>query len=322
MKTTAPTICACTVFTALALALMAGCGKKTPDNILARVGGENITVEDFQNELQHRTANRLPIPAREQLLEDMIARAALVQRAKNSGLDQAADVRRTLEDVLIAKVQERELEPKLAAVTVSPAEVSAAYDREVARFTQPAKVHLAIIYLAADAKTDTNRLAEISARAMEARQQALALPATEKSFGKVAADFSEDQSSRYRGGEAGWFTAGFLADRWPQEVLAAGLALPSIGDVSAVIRSADGFYLVKKMDARAATLAPLAQVRGGLERQLLIAKRESVAREFKAALRAAATVQTNVLLLGTVKYPDPKVPNPAGAVPPGLPNTP
>ena len=68
MKTTAPTICACTVFTALALALMAGCGKKTPDNILARVGGENITVEDFQNELQHRTANRLPIPAREQLL--------------------------------------------------------------------------------------------------------------------------------------------------------------------------------------------------------------------------------------------------------------
>jgi parvulin-like peptidyl-prolyl isomerase len=177
-----------------------------------------------------------------------------------------------------------------------------------------------MVYLAADAKLPTNRLAEIAARAGEAHQQALALPAAEKGFGQVAADFSEDQATRYRGGDAGWFTGDFLVERWPKEVLAAGLALANVGDVSEIIHAADGFYFVKKMDARPSVVAPLAQVQGGIERRLLVAKREQMEKEFAASLRAGK-VQTDLSLLSQVAYPT-QSPVSVAALPPSLPGSP
>lgn len=323
MKPFASTIrCGAAIAVLAALALAAGCGKKTAPNVLARVGGQVITVEDFKAEVQRRTANRQPVPDRETLLDEMIARAALVERAQVAGLDRAADVRRTVEDVLIAKLKDIELEPQLGTVKVSPEEIRAAYAQEVARFTQPAKAHLAFVRLAADSKTAPERLAEIAARAAEAHRLALALPATEKGFGPVAAEFSEDQVTRYRGGDAGWFTADMLADRWPKPVIAAGLALKNDGDSSDIIRTADGFYLVKKMDARPAVVMPLAQAQAGIERRLLVAKRARAEENFRQALRAAAKVQTDLHLLARVSYPTQTVANAPQSVPPALPGSP
>jgi peptidyl-prolyl cis-trans isomerase C len=243
-----------------------------------------------------------------------------VQRAKAAGLENAVDVRRTVEDVLIAKLKEAELEPKVAAAKVSPEEIRATYEKEIARFTQPGKAHLAMIYLAGNSKTQTNRLAEITARADEARRLALDLPTTVQGFGTVAADFSDDQVSRYRGGDAGWYATDQLADRWPKEVVAAGLALKNKGEVSDVIRAADGFYLVKKMDARPPVVMPFAQAQSGIERRLLTAKRARAEDEFRQSLRVAAKVQTDLQLLSQVDFPTQSVAS--AAVPPSLPRSP
>jgi len=323
MKRFAKTVSRGAAIIVVAVVLASGCSKKSAPDVLARVGGQVITVADFQAEMQRRSANRQPLPDRQALLEDMIARAALVERARAAGLANSPEVRRTIEDVLIARLKEAELEPQLEAVKVAPAEIQAAYEKDAARFTQPAKAHLAILFLAADDKTDTNRLAEILARANEAHQLALSLPATEKSFGPVAADFSEDQLSRYRGGDAGWFTGDFsLAGHWPKEVIIAGLALNTNGDLSGVLRAPDGFYLVKKMDARPAVITPLASAAAGIERQLLAAKRARAGEDFKQSLRAAARVQTDSERLGKLEYPTSAVAPAASPVPPALPASP
>lgn len=309
---------ACALLAGLLL-LAAGCAKKSAPNVLARVGDQVITVDDFEAEVQYRVANRQPIPERLALLEQMVTRLTLVQQAKADGLENATDVRRNFEDMLIARLQENKLEPQLVAVKVSPDEIKAAYVRDAARFTQPAKVHLAIIFLAADAKWSTNRLAEMAARARQARQQARALPASEKGFGSVAADFSADQITRYRGGDAGWFTTNLFAARWPSAVLTAGLALASDGDVSEIIQAADGFYLAKRMDARPSVVQPLEQVQGGIERRLLAAKRTEIEQAFRRSLRAGK-VQTDLPLLTTVAYPTQALS--VATRPPSLPGSP
>jgi parvulin-like peptidyl-prolyl isomerase len=148
------------------------------------------------------------------------------------------------------------------------------------------------------------------------------LPATEKGFGTVAAGFSDDQISRYRGGEAGWFTSDELFDRWPKSVITAGLALKEVGSISAVLATAEGFYLVKKMDERVAVVSPLAQVSGGIHRQLLTAKLDAVEKNFQASLRTAANVQTDLILLGTIAYPTQTVANAMSMTPPALLHTP
>jgi len=320
MKFLAPAARLSTVLTVLGLCV-AGCGKKTAPDVLARVGEQVITVDDFQTELQYRTANRQPVPAeRAALLDQMITRLTLVQQAKADGLEKSPDVHRLYEEMLIARLKEKELDPQRVALKVLPGEIQAEYERDAARFTQPAKAQLAIIFVAADPKFDTNRLAEMAARAAEARQLAIALPVTEKGFGPVAAGYSEDQVTRYRGGDAGWFTADLLASRWPREVINIGLALSQIGETSEVIHAGNGFYFVKKMDARPPVITPLVQVQGTIVHRLLTDKSLQLEVDFNQSLRAGK-VQTNLDLLARVTYPAPNPMNMASR-PPAAPGNP
>ena len=306
-----------------ALFISAGCSKKTPPgDVLAHVGGRDITVADFKAEYERRVANRQSLPDRQTLLEQMIARETLVQSAKSNGLADAPDVRRACEDILIAKLKEKQLEPQLAGIKVSPEEVRAVYEKEIARHTQPAKAQLAFVLIAVGAKADTNQVAAAEARATEAFRLASALPASSHGFGPVAADYSDDQVTRYRGGDAGWFTADeLLTDRWPKAVIAAGLNLKTAGEMTGVLRGSNGFYLVKKLDARPEAVAPLAQVQPAIEHRLLLAKQAEAGQKFEQQAREAAKVRTDAALLATVAYPTPNPVKETAPTPPTLSST-
>lgn len=284
-------------------AVFAGCSQKPAADVLARVGDRDITTADFKAEYERRQAAGLPLPDRQTLLNQMIDRETSLQQAKAAGLDNADDVRRACEDVLIAKYKDTQLEPKVAAVKVSAAEIKAAYEKDLARYTQPAKVKLAIVYIEAGPRSDTNRLAAAELRAQEVLTGAARLPADARGFGQVAADYSDDQITRYRGGDAGWFAADSIAGRWPAEVLAAGFALTNAGDLSGVLHANDGFYVVKKLDSRPSTVTPLEQVRSVIERRLLLAGQQTAESQFKSQARQAAKVSTNTDVLATVFYP-------------------
>lgn len=312
-----------TTCAALALAAaLGGCSPKPAGNVLAHVGDRDITVADFKAEYEWRQANRLPLPDRQVLLNQMIERETFLQQAKTAGLDQSAEVRRACEDIMIGKFKQTQLDPKLSAVKVTPEEIQAEYEKDVAHFTQPAKAKLAFVYIAVDARADTNKVAAAAARADQARQQAAALPPTARGFGQVAADFSDDQVTRYRGGDAGWFATDSIEDRWPAEVVTAGFDLKNSGDVSGVLRAKNGFYLVKKLDARAAAVTPLEQVRPAITRRLLLAKQTETAQQFQDQARQALKVSTDTALLVATAYPNPTSGKTAQARVPSGPSTP
>jgi parvulin-like peptidyl-prolyl isomerase len=160
-------------------------------------------------------------------------------------------------------------------------------------------------------------VASAEARVHTALAKAATLLADTRGFGQVAADFSDDQLTRYRGGDAGWFADDGLETRWPKEILTAGFALKNAGEISPVIRGRDGFYAVKKLDARPSIVTPLAQVRSVIERRLVAAKQQAVERELLAAARTAAKVSVNPERLASVAYPAPSQ-SQAGGLPPAL----
>jgi parvulin-like peptidyl-prolyl isomerase len=320
MKSFLPIKLACA---ALAVAgVLTGCSQKPAGNVLAHVGDRDITVADFKAEYERRQANRQPLPERQVLLDQMIDRETLLQQARAAGLDKAADVRRATEEILLAKYKETQLDPKLTAVQVTSEEVRAAYEKDIAQFTQPAKAKLAFIFIPVAARADTNKVAAAEARANEARQLAVSLPSSARGFGQMAADFSDDQVTRYRGGDAGWFATDSIADRWPAEVVAAGFALKNSGDISGVLHAENGFYLVKKLDARPAAVMPLEQARPQVERRLLLAKQMETRQHFQSQTRSAAKVSTDAALLAATAYPNPTLGQTAQARPPAVSNTP
>ena len=306
---------------AAGLIALAGCAKPpAPDpTILATVGDRVIRVEDVQREIAWRQSARRGVQEPRALLEEMISQESLVQKARAAGLEKDPEFQRACRSLLVSKLKERELTSRVEALQVSAEELRAAYEKEKDRHTQPAKARLALIQIKVDPKLSDARLAELRARIEAARTESLALANGDPGFGKIAVDYSEDQASRYKGGDVGWFDEGQTHYRWPAEAISAGFALKNCGDVSEVIRAANGFYLVKKLDTRAASVTPLAQVEERLRRQLLKEKREQAEKLFFSEARRTAGVQTFPEALGSIPVPSTTVARRTGEEPPSLP---
>jgi parvulin-like peptidyl-prolyl isomerase len=313
------------VFALIAFVLLTGgCkpkAKTTAPGVLAKVGSHEIRVEDFKREMEWRIKNQRPLPDKQSLLDEMIARELLLQKARAAGLEDDPDIRHSYESLLAGKLREHLLTPRIDALKVSPEEVQALYEKNLSQNTRSAKAHLALIYIKTERKMTPERLAEVEKRIEEARQLALALPAGTRGFGRVAIDYSEDQASRYKGGDAGWFDQGQTAFRWPAEVVSAGFALKTNGEISQVIKATNGLYLVSKLDTRDAVTAPLEQVQASLQRRLLTERRQQTEATFRQELRAAAPVESFPQALGQVEYPTTVVAKSEEPLPPSLPTS-
>jgi parvulin-like peptidyl-prolyl isomerase len=119
-------------------------------------------------------------------------------------------------------------------------------------------------------------------------------------FGALALEASDDQASRHRGGDLGWLDAGNFEYRWPQAVLTAGYAL-DVGQISPVIETPQGYYVVMKTDARSGSVTPLAEVAPALRQSLLVTRRQQVQEAFRAETVRAAQAKIDSAVLATVE---------------------
>ena len=300
--------------------MLGGCSQKpSAPGLLAKVGDREIRLEDFQRELEFRLKSQRPPADRQALLDEMIARETQVQRAKAAGLEQDPEVQRNYASLLVTRLRDKELRPRLESTSVATNEIQAEYQKNLSHYTRPAKAQLAIIQVKTPPKMTEDKLAEARTRIEDARRQALALPASARGFGPVALTCSEDQSTRYKGGDAGWFDEGQSAYRFPTEVIAAGFALKTNREVSEVLRTADGYYLVTRLDTRPRSFSPLTQVENSLSRRLLAEKRQQAEQSFLLEVRQSTPVKVFPETLRTVDFPTTAVVQAQESAPPDLP---
>ena len=308
--------------------LLTSCTKTDAPKILAQVGDRAITVDDFQNEVVRRRKMRKSIPDNETILQEMVQFEAQLRRARKAGLADDPQVQREIGLLLIGKLRDRELAPRLEAVQVTTEEAKAEYQRNLAKHTQPGKVRLALLHLQAEPKMSDAKRAELRVRLEDARRRTLENPPrggrgpAASGFGALAIEYSDDQTSRHRGGDIGWLDAGKLEYRWPRPVLEAAYALEK-GQITAVIEAEGGMYLAMKTDERELAVTPFAQVEATIRHSLLLKKRREIEDAFRQEAAQLAGVQIDRKAFAAVELP------PAPAVvaqngetqPPALPAT-
>lgn len=322
--------CRLTLCSLLAAALLCACDKKpvasTGSPVLAKAGDEVITVADFEKEVQRRIAKNMPVPDKAVLVEEMLVRLAAIARAKRAKLNEDAETKREMENVLIAKLRAHELEAKVNAVTVTEEELKAAYEAAAGSLARPAKIRLAILHLQADGNMSDAKKAELRTRIEDGLKKSDENPAAggrgaaATGFGAVAQEYSDDQTSRYRGGDIGWLDAGNFSYRWPRAVLEAGYALEK-GQRSDIIETDTGLFVIMKTDARDGASASFAETQNSLRRELLATKREALQAAFLAENRTQTGAEIRPDVLSTITLSP--TPAPAGPVadstPPALP---
>ena len=306
---------------------VAGCGERKglPSAlVLANVGDSQVTEVDFKSEIERRRKSGRPAEDKMTVLSDLVRHEALLQRARATGIEADPEVRREISNLLIGRLMDKELRQKQEDVTVSPGEIKSWYENHKAAYTRPAQTRLAVLKLELDSKATENRKAEVRKRMNEARNRVLADPPrgrgpSNTGFGSLAVDYSDDQASRYRGGDIGWIETGRFPPRWPRDVLEAGLSLP-LGQYSGVIEATGGVYLVTKTDRREAVVTPLADVEAVIRQHLISRKRQDLetACRDEAIRSIPAVIHTNALATlvmpstGATTTPQSRLPLPPG----------
>lgn len=290
------------------LILASSCGthsSKQPE-VVATVGKEAITATDLARELEERSKNgeMTNSPAqRETVLQDMIRLEVLYQKAKLAGFDRDPQLEKQFKRMVAAKFEEVELKQAPPVARPERGEIETYYQAHRDRFTTPEKVHVAILCIRIPTKAGAEQQAKAQATAESLREKALADAAANPAFGMLAQENSDDQATRYRGGDCGWITRENPKYDWAAQVLNGLFALNNPGEITPVIRTQDGFYIGKLIEKKAAVTAPLEAVQERIERQLMAAKQKQARAQFEQNQRQGLAVDINHALLQTLEVP-------------------
>jgi parvulin-like peptidyl-prolyl isomerase len=251
-------------------------------------------------------------------LSRLIERSALAQAARQAGLDQDPVLAEQIEALLIARLRETRWQPHLDALTVTEAEVRAAYEaRSGDAFGQPESTRVAVLWF--NTRGQAPLVARYRPRLEEIRRQILADPAAfpvASGFGELAAGNTEHAASRLKGGDLGWLDSGPSTDPWRVAVLETAASLQQPGDLSEVTANASGLFLVRVIERRAARVQSFDEARPRLERSLLEQRRSEAGQQLMSDIVAAASVQRfDERLSALAPLPPPAAPQPVPAFP-------
>lgn len=256
---------------------LAGCGKEE-DSGATVASIEHGSPPD--SEVTYWLSDRLNLPDtpenRDRARRDLARRKALGETARRLGVDKDPHFRAMADDLLIARLMESHLQPRLDAVSVSDSDIRAHYEASIDQYRSPEQRRLAVLWFE-DPRQEEQRTVLLdrleSARTRASSDPALKTP--ESGFGLLSVDFSGHRPTRFTGGILGWLPAS-PSDPWRKAVARIGFSLQRPGELSRVIESPEGLFLVRLIATRPARSQPLEAVAPAIHRQLLLRKKANL----------------------------------------------
>ena len=261
--------------------------QNAPERIVATVGGSIITESEFLTRLQLVRAqdfiiSQNPVTMRSEsagqiILSSLINERLTLQWAEKTrdlpteqeitdaleklkqqpGIAQALASRLVTEDYLRydIRVQRARFNIATAAITVTPAEVDAYYQKNIDRYTTPERWGLAVIRT-----TKRATLIKIQAQLKAG-----------KAFGEVAQALSEDKATSGKGGSLGVVSA---TDPGLPVPLREAIKKLKIGETTPVVKmdypQGSLWFFVRLLSRQAGQTTPLAEIRKQLQEQIML----------------------------------------------------
>ena len=245
-------------------------------SVLATIGGRSISVAAFEAEMERRSggdpARFDSLEERQALLSELVRRELLISKALEAGYDRDPAYVAATERILISRFTEDRLNQSMAGISVTDAEVRQRFEEDRSTYSRPARIQGAMIFLEVKPGYDRARVAEISKRAKELR--VLATEYDEAThLGRLALDNSDDRSTRYTGGVLPWMIRS-RDYKWGRDVVDALFAIDRVGGVAPVVRTDEGFYVLRLAAREDRQDLPFEMYADGIRRRLLREKQD------------------------------------------------
>jgi peptidyl-prolyl cis-trans isomerase D len=228
--------------------------------------------EAFQNQVDRASIRYVQVDAARFLTAADVPAAELQTYFDAHRADFKMSERRTV-DYLVA-------EPRLlrSTVKVEDGEVRAYYDSHAAEFTDEEQVRARHILLTADSP---ETVAAAKARIEEWKRRI----AGGADFGALAREFSQDETTKERGGELGFFGRGRYSPAL-EEAAFAGKPGDLVGPIESDLLNQTGIHLIEILDRRPGGVADFETVRPRIQSRLLGERAQTAAENLAKELRA------------------------------------
>jgi peptidyl-prolyl cis-trans isomerase C len=247
------------------------------------VDDTEITAGDLQDVLA-RYAHTPFVLARystpekkKELLESLVRYELMAREALRRGYDRDPDVQRIAKKQMVALFEKREINDKLRAEDVLPADVEKYYREHQPEFVRPEEVRVSQILV-----HDAAAARRITAEAKAGRNDP-------KSFRALVERYSEDADSKPRVGDLTFFDR--KTTREPKALVDAAFAMTQVNEVVGPIQSDKGFHILKLTERRAETTRALADVKVDIQKRLLDQMRAQRKRELADEVRKSVRVE-------------------------------
>lgn len=302
----------CALIGSMALAVVGvgtGCTKQSasdkplsPD-VVAVVAGTPIRTARLSEFMQARAGGGQTrfskVSEREALLQDLIAREALYAKAKASGFDQRPEIQESIKSMVIARFKDEELSKRGPMPAVSEQEIQDYFTAHKEQYSIPAKLHGAMIFLRMPVSASDETRSQVLSKAQRAMEEAKAATTPEE-FAKIVLAYSEDQGTRYRGGDLGWMTRSAPLWGMEPEVVNALFSLSQPGEFASLVSTSKGIYVLKLLGFQPEGTRPLEQVQDGIRHVLMAEKERKRESDFYAEMKSGLAIQMNRRALETI----------------------
>ncbi len=294
----------------LLLLTAAGCRQQqqtpVPPKEIARVGDVSISQDAFQALLNRRARGASErfetISAKEALLDEMIRHEAVFAKARAAGFDQRPDIQESVGRLIASKFQEEQMKQQ-PAFDPSPSakEVEQYYQQHPDKYAAAAKARGAVLFLKTSPLAAPEKREQLMAKAQSLLDQART--ATPREFALLVQANSEDQPTRYQGGDIGWVSREAKALALDPAVTEALFTLQKPGDFAPLVSTRRGVYIVKLLDFQPPGIRLLKEVREAIAYALRKQKEEQHEQDFFAAMKAGLEIRVNRPLLESIHPP-------------------
>lgn len=257
-----------------------GCSRSSSqDKVVVAIGAAKITIDDLIDRISNLPLKYREVikKRREEYLDELINDTLLYQEALRGKLDREDDVKKTIEEarkkILIARLLKGRVDD---TINISEEDIQGYYQMNKEKFMTPEVLRVSHILVATKEEADRIHLELMSGAVFEETARARSIDPTAQ-----------------RGGDVGYFPVGQLMPEFE------GACRPlGIGEISAPVKTALGFHIIKLTDRRSPQARPLDDVRDNIKAELRSARRQAIFNELIADLRNKTNIRVDNEALG------------------------
>ncbi|MBN2783116.1 MAG: peptidyl-prolyl cis-trans isomerase [Campylobacterales bacterium] len=264
-------------------------------DVVATVEDIKILKAEFEKEMSYyRISDYTNFENKKKLLDEMIDRKLILSKAYDLELDKNPDIQRAFENILIGEIKKRYIEDEIAKISIEKKDIEEYYQNHKEDFATEQKKEFAILFYKKHKIKDKIREDMIHSQLGEIINlyKVNSLPEPKEGFGKYSIDYSEHQASRYRGGIIGKFSVKDF-NFWNPELLKIGFELKKIGDITDIIETDDGYYIIHLTNIEPKKYKTFDQSTSLIYHKLVLDKQEEIRDKFKKLLLDEFSIDIN-----------------------------